>query len=127
MSTTVRLNGASNRDNTDAVLLNDFQEKTYAASIALVTRQNYAKTTFRVAQCTGALTLTIGVGTATTDPQVGDTCRILLSSDATGRVVTFSTGFASSGTLTMVASKAACADFIFNGTAWQETGRSIGA
>lgn len=127
MSTTVRLSGANNQDNTGANLLHDFQEKAYAASVAITVGVNRARTTVRVAQATGALSLTVNVGTSTTGPMVGDELRILASSDATGRVITFSTGFASAGTLTMVASKKAVANFVFDGTAWVETGRSIGA
>lgn len=127
MSTTVRLSGASNQDNSGANLLHDYQEKAYAASVAITVGVNKARTLVKVAQATGALTLTAGVGTSTTGPMVGDELRILASSDGTGRVITFSTGFASAGTLTMVASKKAVANFMFDGAAWVETGRSIGA
>lgn len=127
MSTSVRLSGASNQDNTGANILHDFQEKAYAASVAITVGVNRANTVVRVAQATGALSLTVGVGTSTTGPMVGDMLRILASSDGTGRVITFSTGFASAGTLTMVASKKASAAFMFDGTAWVEVGRSIGA
>ena len=126
MSTNVRLGVGNSRDNTDQIIQNDFQDLAYAASIAIVTKLAIAKTKVRVAQCTGALSLTIGVGSATTDPQVGDEIEFWFSSDATGRVITFSTGFAAAGTLTMIASKSAVACFYFNGTVWVEKYRSIG-
>jgi hypothetical protein len=117
-------------DNTSAVLNNSVISVPYAASIALVTKT--ANSLVVIGQATGALSLTVGVGTAgpVADdvlPFVGDTLQLLLSSDATGRVVTFSTGFAGAGTLTMIASKKASIDFTFDGVAWVETGRSIGA
>jgi hypothetical protein len=127
MSTNVRLNNSHSKDTTDRIIQNDFQDVAYAASVALTTKQNHARTRIRIGQATGALSLTIGVGSATTDPQVGDEVELWLSSDGTGRVVTFSTGFAPAGTLTMVANKSAVANFYFNGTAWVERHRSIGA
>jgi len=128
MSTTVRIGSGSSKDNTGSVLQFENQgTKAYSASVAITTSQNVSNTLVTIGQATGALALTVGVGTSTTDPQVGDRLTILMSSDATGRVVTFSTGFASSGTLTMVASKKASAQFIFDGVAWVETNRAIGA
>lgn len=127
MSTTVRTGTTNSQDQTARVLQFDWQEVAYAASVALTTKQNVSNTTVRVAQCTGNLSLTVGVGSATTDPQVGDKLTLLFSSDGTGRVITFSTGFASAGTLTMNISKKASAQFMFDGTAWVETQRSIGA
>lgn len=128
MSTSFRFPGTKNTENTLRAAQQDAQDAiAYAASVALATKPNAANTIFRIAQATGALSLTIGVGTSTTAPFVGDTIEILLSSDATGRVVTFSTGFAGAGTLTMIASKKAYIAFIFDGAAWVEQGRSIGA
>lgn len=128
MSTAFRFPGTKNVDNTLRAAMQDVQDGiAYAASIALATKPNAAFTVFRVAQATGALTLTIGVGSSTTPPFAGDLAEILLSSDTTGRVVTFSTGFASAGTLTMTLSKKAFISFMFDGTVWVETGRSIGA
>mgnify|MGYP000190360730 CR=1 FL=1 len=127
MSTEVRFSGATGRDNTGAAALHDHQEKAYAASVAITVKDNAAHSTVRIGQCTGALTVTAGVGTSTTGPKVGDRMTVLLSCDGTGRVVTWSTGFAGPGTLTLVASKKAVASFMFDGTAWLETSRSIGA
>lgn len=127
MSTAVRLGVGNSQDNTGRAISFDWQEVAYAASVAITTKQGISNTTVRIAQATGALSLTVGVGSATTDPQAGDKLTILASSDGTGRVITFSTGFASAGTLTMVASKKATAEFVFDGTAWVELNRSIGA
>lgn len=116
-----------NTDNTHARLAEDFIEYAYAASVAITTKQRIGKTTARIAQATGALTLTAGVGSSTTDPRIGDELMVMASSDGTGRVITFSTGFAAAGTLTMVANKKATATFVFDGVAWIEKCRSIGA
>lgn len=127
MSTTARFTGASNSDNTGRALLHDYQNPAYASSIAIATDVNATNTLVQVAQLTGALTMTIGVGTSTTAPYVGDEVRILFSADGTNRIVTFGTGFVSSGTLTVTASKFASVLAIFNGTAWQVVGREITA
>lgn len=126
MSTSPRFTGAKNNDNTDRLVKNDYQAPTYAASIAIATSPYAAKTLVAITLA-GALTLTIGVGTSTTPPMVGDTVEFLILSDASIRIVTFSTGFGPAGTLTTVASKSVTASFMFNGTAWIETGRAIQA
>jgi len=126
MATTPRFTGAANQDNTDRLAFNDYQNPTYAASIATVVKPHASNTLVQIT-LTGALTLTISVGTATTPPYVGDTVRYLIKSDASIRVVTFSAGFQPSGTLSTVASKTVSADFMFDGTGWQETGRAIQA
>lgn len=126
MSTLPRFTGAKNNDNTDRLVKNDYQNPAYAASIAIVTSPYAAKTLVAITLA-GALTLTIGVGTATTPPMVGDTITFLIKSDASIRVVTFSTGFQPAGTLSTVASKTVSAEFMFDGTGWQEIGRAIQA
>jgi len=126
MSTTARFTGSAGTDNTDRRAYNDYQAPAYAASIAIATK-DYASNTLVKITLTGALTLTIGVGTSTTAPFVGDTVRFLIKSDASIRIVTFSTGFQPSGTLTTVASKTVSAEFMFDGTGWQEMSRAIQA
>lgn len=126
MSTTARFTGAAAKDNTDRRAFNDYQNPTYAASIAVAVKPNASNTLVQIT-LTGALTLTIGVGSATTAPYVGDTVKFLIKSDASIRVVTFSTGFQPAGTLSTVASKTVYASFMFDGTGWQETSRAIQA
>lgn len=126
MATTARFTGTKNTDNTDRIAFNDYQNPAYAASIAIATKPHASNTLVQIT-LTGALSLTIGVGTSTTAPFVGDTVRFLIKSDASIRVVTFSTGFQPAGTLSTVASKTVSADFMFDGTGWQETGRAIQA
>ena len=127
MATTPRFTGSANQDNTGRTLLMDYQAPAYASSIAIATDVNATNTLVQVAQLTGALTMTIGVGTSTTAPYIGDEVRLMFSADGTNRVVTLGTGFVSSGTLTVTASKFASVSAIFNGTAWQVVSREITA
>ena len=125
--TTARFTGVKNADNTGSAISKGFQSVAYGATIALTVKPFDCYTLVQVAQLTGALTMTAGVGSATLPPFVGDEMQILFSADATNRVVTFSTGFQTSGTVTVTASKTATVKFIFNGTAWQEMGRVVTA
>jgi hypothetical protein len=126
MGTYGRFSGAKNKDNTARVIMHDYQVPTYAASLAIAVKPNVAKTIVRLA-LTGAITLTVNVGTATTDPAIGDELVLLFTTDGTQRIVTLSTGFASSGTITIGASKSAAISFMFNGSEWQAMGREIKA
>jgi hypothetical protein len=126
---TPRFSGSASKDNTSRLEATDYQAPAYAASIAITTRQGFAKTIVKVATLTGALTLTAGLGSATTDPQIGDELQILLAGDATGRTVTFSTGLTvSAATLVLAAgSKKGYISFMFDGATWVEQGRSTQA
>ena len=56
----------------------------------------------------------------------GDNLTLLITNDATtGRVITFGTGFQSTGTLTGTLSKKAQVTFRSNGTSWYEVSRSL--
>lgn len=121
MPNSSRFPGGENKDNTSRILTNDFQDKAYATPLAITTTK--ANTIVRVAQLTGALTITVG----TTNPFIGDTITYLFSVDGTNRTVTFSTGHQPSATLALTASKYGSATFMFNGTTWVETGRAVTA
>jgi hypothetical protein len=123
MSTTARypLISARNQDNTGRILTVEYQAPVYAATIALQLAS--AQTIVKVAQLTGALTIT----GETTRPQIGDELCLLFNADGTNRIVTFGTGFASAGTLTVTANKQASATFCFDGTSWVEVGRAVAA
>lgn len=125
MATTFRFSQGANQDNTFRTKKQDAQSKAYAATIALVCDADLTKVL--VAQLTGALTLSIGVGSSSTAPYVGDEVELIFSADGTNRVVTFGTGFASAGTLTVTASKKATACFMFDGAAWVEKSRAVTA
>lgn len=110
------------QDNTDRIRNNEFLNPAYAATIALVPTKSYTLVQINL---TGALTLTAGVGSASTAPYVGDKIEFIFGSDA-ARVVTFGTGFVPNGTLTTITGgKGATASFMFNGVAWIELGRTI--
>jgi hypothetical protein len=125
MATTSRFSGLAGDDNTSRVLTNAYLTPIYAASIAIVPTQ--AHTVVKPGALTGALSLTIGVGTSSTNPYVGDTIRFLFAASGADRIVTFSTGFKSAGTLTVVSAKWGSASFMFDGVNWVETGRALTA
>ena len=127
MATTNRFLGTKNTDNTGRKILVDTQTLTSASTIACTTKANATKTFFICALSTATPSVTINQGSATTAPYVGDEVRFILSADSTTRVVTFSTGFTSAGTLSVTASKKATISFVFNGTDWQEIGRAVTA
>jgi hypothetical protein len=121
MPNSLNFTRGAGQDKTFRTVTQDAQQVAYAASIAVVPVENY--NLYQVAQLTGALTLTATV----TNLYIGDIVRVMFSADATNRVVTFSTGFVSAGTLTVTASKFAFAEFVFNGTSLQEMGRAVTA
>lgn len=112
-------------DNTDRIRNNQFLQPAFASTIAL--SPFASKTIVQPAAFTGAVTFTAGVGSATTAPYVGDTIDFILVSDGTSRTATFGTGFAPNGTLAVTTAKYGYISFIFNGTVWQETGRTVTA
>jgi len=119
MATTTRFTPGANQDNTYRTVTQDYQAPVYATTLAVTTSQQV--TLVNVGKLTGALSVTIGTGSTTSAPYVGDTVQFLFSADAVGaHVVTFSTGFASSGTLSVAASKFGTAQFTFNGSVWVE-------
>lgn len=91
---------------------------TYAATKTLAPTQE--ETTYNFAQLTGAITISVTI----TPCYTSDRMICMFSADATNRIVTFSTGFSSRGTLTVLASGRASIEFIFNGTNWQEVSRT---
>lgn len=124
MSTTARypLVTKPNEDNTGNIITSQYQAIAYATPIAL--KLNAARTIVKVAQLTGALTITA----ETTRPQIGDELTILFAADGTNRTVTLSTGLVgSAATIVVTASKQASYTAVFDGTSWVETGRAIGA
>lgn len=118
-ATAPRFGTTKNKDNTGRVLTYGYIAPVYAATIAIT--PNYFDLVVKPETLTGALTINLDV----TSARVGDRIECLFLSDGTGRVVTFGTGFASSGTLTLILSKRGSASFVFDGVAYVETGRAI--
>lgn len=119
MATSPRFTPGVNQDNTYRAVTQDYQSPAYASAIAITTTQQV--TLIKVGTLTGTLSLTINTGDGVDAPFVGDKVQFLFAADGSGaHVVTFSTGFAPSDTLSVAASKYATARFIFNGTVWVE-------
>ena len=118
MPNTSRIVPGANQDVTSRVLTNDYQNPAYAATLALVPLAN--DTIVNVQQLTGAMTINVTV----TNLYIGDKIHFMFAADSTNRTVTFGTGCASTGTITVTASKYGYVDFMFNGTTLVETGRA---
>lgn len=112
-------------DNTSRILDNLFQEVPYAASVTLKPRNH--SSTYRVA-LTGAFTLNIAVGSATTAPYVGDKITIIWVVDGTSRTVTWGTGIqGTAATQVITTAKFSTTSMMFDGAAWLVTGTSVSA
>ena len=121
MPNSLRLVSGAGQDNTLRTVTQDAIQPAYIATLAIIPSQQH--NLIAPAQLTGAMTINATV----TNLFIGDIVRTMFSADATNRVVTFGTGFASSGTLTVLASKFGFVDFMFNGTVLQEMGRALTA
>jgi hypothetical protein len=121
MPNTFRFTPGASQDNTFRTVTQDVLTHTYASTLAVVPHEQV--TLIKVGQLTGAITITANVASL----YIGDIVRFLFSSDSTNRIVTFSTGFNTSGTMTVTASKFGYTEFMFNGTSLQETGRIVTA
>jgi hypothetical protein len=123
-----RMDGATNAEATGAGRSYDYQTPAYAATLALTVKQGKAVTLVKPGTLTGNMTINVGVGSATTDPQIGDELKIIMKSDGSIRTVTFGTGFQpTAATIVTVANKTVSACFMFDGTGWQEMSRAIQA
>jgi len=126
MATTSRfgLATAANQDNTGRVATYETQTPVFAATLNIVPTQ--FDTTVKPGLLTGAITINVGVGSATLPPYVGDQLTFLFTADATGRTVTLGTGMnVTAATIVIPASKKASIFFTFDGAAWVEGGRAI--
>lgn len=110
--TSPRFGVLANQDNTGRVLTYAYQTPTFSSSKVITC--NAYETTVKMGTLTGAQTLTANV----TSCHAGDKLNLLLTDDGSGRVVTFSTGFASGGNITMGSSAKASLYFVFNGVGW---------
>lgn len=128
MSTVARFTGAKNTENTMVGFQRDYQSIATAATINLAVIPNAAFTLFNIALATATPTININVGAAGTPPYVGDEILLIITPDATTRVITWGTGFIPTATtLSATASKITTASFIFNGTGWVQRGSATTA
>lgn len=111
-SLTPRFGVLKNQDNTGRVLTYAYQALAFSTPLA-ITCDAY-ETTVKMGTLTGAQTLTANV----TRCHTGDKLNILFTDDGSGRTVTFGTGFASGGNITLSASAKAAIYFVFNGVGW---------
>jgi hypothetical protein len=109
-TSTPRFGTTSSGDNTGRVLTYGYVAPTYAATYNIVPK--CYETTVKMGTLTGALTLTSSI----TQLYAADKLSIIFTADGTNRVVTFSTGFASGGNITVNASTTMTVNFVFNGT-----------
>src|SRR6267154_5442882 len=109
-TSTPRFGTTKNQDNTGRVLTYGYVAPVYAATYNIVPKSY--ETTVKMGTLTGALTLT----SAITQLYAADKLSIVFTADGTNRVVTFSTGFASGGNITVNASTTMTVNFVFNGT-----------
>lgn len=98
--------------------------RAYAATdtLALSNTSGLVDTHVCYAQLTGAMTIN-----ATTTGSQFDRITFHFSADGTNRVVTFGTGFVSSGTVTVTASKDATVVGVYDGTNIKIFAREVGA
>lgn len=128
MSTAARFPGTKNTENTDRGLQRDYQSIATGATINLGVKGNAAYTLFAIALSTATPTININIGSASAPPYVGDVADLLITPDATTRVITWGTGFIPTATtLSATASKITTASFIFNGTGWVQRGSATTA
>jgi|GEM_PF-3045053 len=128
MSTLARFTGAKNTENTGRGLQRDHQSIATAATINLATIPNAAFTLFEIALATATPTINIAVGSSTTPPYVGDRVELIITPDATTRVITWGTGWIPPATtLSATGSKITVVSAIFNGTGWVIDGTSTSA
>jgi len=127
MATVPRFSGAKNTDNTGRAAQRDYQKLAVTATSNLAVIPNAAHTLFDLSVAV-ATTINLAVGTSTTSPYIGDTIEMLITPDATTRVITWGTGvIASAANFSVTASKIGTANFTFNGTGWVLKGTSIQA
>lgn len=110
-------------DNSSRIFDNEYQIPAYAATLTIIPTKS--STVVNVGLLTGAMTVNVGVGSATTSPYVGDKMKFLFTSTA-GATVTLGTGLlVTAATVVIPALKTANLTFIFNGAAWVEEARAI--
>jgi hypothetical protein len=128
MSALARFTGAKNMENTARGEQFDYQAIATASIINLGVKGNAARTLFNIALATPTPTININVGDANNPPYVGDEVQMIITPDATTRVITWGTGFIpTAATLSATASKITTASFVFNGTGWVQRGSSTTA
>lgn len=116
-----RIGALKTGDSTGGGLVYKASAPAYTATLALTPDAYH--TEYLVGQLTGAMTINITESEAKTNDKI----LFIFSADGTNRVVTFGTNLASSGTLTVTASKKASALFVYDGSDFVEVSRTVTA
>ena len=113
--------GPPQNDNTGRVLTYALKTvTTTTATATLYQKVNAYKTIIKVGPVNSAITDSVNV----TNAYVGDEIVFIFSAGATGSTITFGNHMVPSATMVVDASSKATVSFIFDGTAWIETGRA---
>lgn len=127
MATSSRIpaQGSPNQDKTSRILTNALQTPAFAATLNLVTTEFY--TMVQVGTLTGAMTINVGVGSASSAPYAGDELQLFfLNASGSTQTVTLGTGvLVTAATLAVPTGKTGNITLVFNGTSWVEIARSI--
>jgi hypothetical protein len=110
-------------NNTFAVKGRKSVSQIYEATSIPLLAKGAAFQVFNYAQLTGAMT--INAATTVANLTQWDEGVFIFEVDATQRIVTFGTGFVSSGTVTIPISKGATVRWIYDGTSIRITSREI--
>ncbi|HEY4874787.1 MAG TPA: hypothetical protein VIH86_04390 [Puia sp.] len=120
MSTNAWFAGKPNQDNTSQRESRDYQTPAYASTLSVTVKKN--KTLIKVGTLTGNMTINAVLPSPAPDdnpPYIGDSIDFLFSSDGVAdHIVTFGTGFKSTGTLTVASGKFGKANAMFDGNEW---------
>ena len=108
------------QNNANVMPLREIKALVYAPTIAIAPTQEVTKYELAL---TGAAT----INATKTASYATDTMMIILTADASARVVTFGTNFTTSGTVTVAANKYATISFSYSSVVdgWIETGRFV--
>jgi len=108
------------QNNANLMPLREIKSLVYAATIAIAPTQEITKYELAL---TGAAT----INATKTASYALDTMTMLMTADASPRIVTFGTNFTTSGTVTVAANKYAMVNFVYSSVfdGWVETGRLI--
>lgn len=124
MSTSARFTVGAGEDKTFRVNTQDYKTPAYAATLNIVPSEHI--TYVKPGALTGALTINVGVGTATTAPYLFDKMVLMFEASGAERTVTLGTGIAKTAATVVIAdTKKAIVELIFDGTEWVESSRAI--
>lgn len=122
-STSPRFGTTSNKDNTGRTLVYKLQSKTdeAGADTITITSEKAWHTIVKVALLDS---LTLGSPTVT-NASLGDQMVLMISGTSGDKLKFTGSNWVSTGTATLSSGVAAIINFVFNGTKWQESSRTV--